>query len=158
MHYSYTCTFCHSDQNIVRYSAVSAGTPSPRLLTELARFKSPIKKLLYSPDDKWLATTTLAGAVDLWRPVSDRRHDNDRHLSLAGHAGSVRDVSFSPDSRRLATVGVEMSVCVWDVAGGGGHLLAAWYGPVSCLSFVDNDVIVVGEATGNRRCLVINQQ
>jgi WD40 repeat protein len=131
------------------YNFSEASSGSAKFVTELPSFGSALKRVLYSPDGAELATTTISGSVQLW-------HACDKYAStshLVGHVSSIKDAGFSPDSRYLATAAVEMSVFVWDVAR--RRLKAAWYGPVSCLDFLSNDVIVTGEATGNRRCLKI---
>jgi len=118
-------------------------------ITELPSLTSTIKRVLYSPDGSTLTATTISGSVQIWQ-TRDGYATVDHFV---GHVSSIRDVAFSPDSRYLATVAVEMSVFVWEVAR--RRLKAAWYGPVSCLDFLSNDVMIVGEATGNRRCLKI---
>jgi len=111
------------------------------------------KRLLYSPDGQLLMTSTISGRVQLWNAVTDLYQSS---TDLEGHSTSIKDAAFSPDSRFLATAAVEMAVHVWDVMAG-GRLHAAWYGPVNCLDFIANDLLVVGEATGNKRYLNITQ-
>ena len=98
-------------------------------------------------------TSTISGRVQLWNAVTDLYQSS---TDLEGHSTSIKDAAFSPDSRFLATAAVEMAVHVWDVTAG-GRLHAAWYGPVNCLDFIANDLLVVGEATGNKRYLNITQ-
>src|SRR6266536_3264925 len=57
--------------------------------------------------DGLLATTGDEGTVLLW---------SIRGSPLQGHAGPVRSVAFSPDSRLLATTGNDETVRLWDVA------------------------------------------
>jgi WD40 repeat protein len=126
-----------------------ARSGSVKFIVELPTFTSTLKRVLFSPDGASLATTTISGSVQLWRTADG--YASASHL--VGHVSSIKDAAFSPDSRYLATAAVEMSVFVWDVER--RRLKAAWYGPVSCLDFLSNDVIIAGEATGNRRCLKI---
>jgi WD40 repeat protein/serine/threonine protein kinase len=66
-----------------------------------------------------------AGAAELEGTEPKRRHWEWRYLEeglprvLAGHAGWVSSVSFSPDGRRLASGSHDSTVRVWDLAGGG---------------------------------------
>jgi len=130
----------------------SDATASVKLIATLPDLGALAKHLIYSPDDQFLMTSTISGRIQLWHATSDLyRVSSD----LEGHATSIKDASFSPDSRFLATAAVEMAVIVWDMSSG-GRMHAAWYGPVNCLDFISNDLLVVGEATGNRRYLRIN--
>jgi eukaryotic-like serine/threonine-protein kinase len=68
--------------------------------------------LAYSPNGRWLAagsgfSDTIVRLWDL--------HDGFRLYSLRGHAGWVRSVTFSRDSRLLASASADQSARVWDV-------------------------------------------
>ena len=126
-------------------------TKGVKLITKLPDLGALTKHLLFSPDGQFLMTSTISGRVQLWNAATDHYRSS---TVLEGHTTSIKDASFSPDSRFLATAAVEMAVHVWDVTAS-GRLHAAWYGPVNCLGFIADDVLVVGEATGNRRYLRI---
>jgi hypothetical protein len=74
----------------------------------------------FSPDAKWLACASGDGTVYLYSfscvlsetPLSERW---DEQLRLEGHKDDVFDISWSPDSRWLATAGVDNTVRVFEI-------------------------------------------
>ncbi|MGE5480745.1 MAG: T9SS type A sorting domain-containing protein [Chloroflexota bacterium] len=75
----------------------------------------PAKRLLFSPDGKYLALcyehgSTGANYVELYKT-----DDWKLYATLAGHTDAIEDMSFSPDSKYLATGGREGTLKVWDV-------------------------------------------
>lgn len=66
----------------------------------------------YSPDGRLLATS-LENDV-----VLHEANDGEVLLRLSGHEEPVQNLSFSGDSRRLATTGLDNTVRVWDVTRG----------------------------------------
>ncbi len=70
----------------------------------------------FSPDGKWLASTTWNDAtLTLWATTTGRQI-----LKLPGHTGDVSDVAFSPDGQWLASTGDDTTVKLWDIATGPG--------------------------------------
>ena len=136
---------------MVLVNVCSDPTKCVKLITALPDLGALTKRLLYSPDGQFLMTSTISGRVQLWNADTNLYQSS---TELQGHSTSIKDASFSPDSRFLATAAVEMAVHVWDMTAG-GRVHAAWYGPVNCLDFVADDILVVGEATGNIRYLKI---
>jgi WD40 repeat protein len=72
-----------------------------------------MKGLAFSPDGRWLASTTPEFHVYLW-DVRTRQPT----MPLTGHTGEVFSVTFSPDGRRLASASLDRTVRVWDVEQG----------------------------------------
>lgn len=71
---------------------------------------------VFSPDGRWLAVS-----ADRTVQLYDARTGQLIH-ELFGHRGDIRDVNFSPDSRRLVTAGGDACVKLWHVSTG-QHLL-----------------------------------
>ncbi len=69
--------------------------------------------MCFSPNGRWLASTSFDGHVGLW-DVHDRR----QLALLPGHLGNAWGAAFSPDGRRLATggTGTKDAVKLWDLA------------------------------------------
>jgi WD40 repeat protein len=68
--------------------------------------------LTWSPDGRWLVAGCHDNAVHLWAPAEDLE------LHMSGYETRLRELSFSHDSKWLATGGGR-DVCVWDCSGPG---------------------------------------
>ena len=68
--------------------------------------------LTWSPDGRWLVAGCHDNAVHLWAPAEDLE------LHMSGYETRLKELSFSQDSKWLATGGGK-DVCVWDCAGAG---------------------------------------
>jgi WD40 repeat protein len=69
-------------------------------------------EVAWSPDGKRLASC-LGGTANVWDADTGRLL-----LTLVGHTAAVRAVVFSPDGRRLATAGDDLTIKMWDAATG----------------------------------------
>jgi eukaryotic-like serine/threonine-protein kinase len=94
---------------------------------------------------------------------------NPERLILRGHAGQVVTVRFSPDSRRLISLGGDGKVVIWDVAEGqqlrqlgpvgyqtlspDGRLLADWEGEEIVIRDASTGATLTRFASGNTRPL-----
>jgi WD40 repeat protein/tRNA A-37 threonylcarbamoyl transferase component Bud32 len=78
----------------------------------------PVYAVTFSLDGRYLATAGKDEGIRIW----DARTGN-RIRTLRGHAGAVRGLAFDP-SGRLASVGDDRAVRIWDAAG--HELLALW--------------------------------
>ena len=75
-------------------------------------YGSAIPALIWSPDGRWLVAGAQDNAVHLWLP------EEDQEFHMSGYETKVRELSFSHDSRWLATGGAR-AACVWDCSGTG---------------------------------------
>ncbi len=73
----------------------------------------PLTGVVYSPDGKYLATSSLDQTVKIWDAVGGTEVN-----TLRGHRDWVRGVAFSPDGRRVASAGADAVVKVWGVPKG----------------------------------------
>jgi WD40 repeat protein len=77
-------------------------------------YGNAIYALTWSPDGRWLVAGCHDNAVHLWAPA-----EADLELHMSGYETRLKELSFSHDSKWLATGGGR-DACVWDCSGAGG--------------------------------------
>ena len=70
---------------------------------------SPIYGVAFSPNGRYLATTSIDGTVDVWDWASGQE------VARVAHEASVFTAAFSPDGRQLATGGDDRTARIWTV-------------------------------------------
>jgi WD40 repeat protein/class 3 adenylate cyclase len=104
-------------------------------LLTLAGHEDWVEAVAFSPDGDRLATASSDGTAKVWdlSPARDTGSETSvaatsgqELLTLVGHEGPVFALSFSPDGTRLATIGADETVKVWDAES--GQELLSWYG------------------------------
>ncbi|MBA4136575.1 MAG: hypothetical protein C0518_04585 [Opitutus sp.] len=75
-------------------------------------YGNAIYALTWSPDRRWLVAGCHDNAVHLWAPAEDLE------LHMSGYETRLKELSFSHDSKWLATGGGR-DACVWDCGGAG---------------------------------------
>ena len=76
-------------------------------------YGNAIYALVWSPDSRWLVAGCHDNAVHLWIPA-----EKDMELHMSGYETRLKELSFSQDSKWLATGGGR-DACVWDCTGAG---------------------------------------
>src|SRR5436853_1860099 len=72
----------------------------------------PPRQAVFSPDGKWLVTSTAGGSVTVW---SVPRLQPARHLR---HEGGAAALALTSDGRLLASAGYDGAIRIWDFATG----------------------------------------
>lgn len=75
-------------------------------------YGNAIYALTWSPDRRWLVAGCHDNAVHLWAPAEDLE------LHMSGYETRLKELSFSSDSKWLATGGGR-DACIWDCSGAG---------------------------------------
>jgi WD40 repeat protein len=75
-------------------------------------YGNTIHALTWSPDGRWLVAGCQDNAVHLWAPAQDLE------LHMSGYETKLKELSFSQDSKWLATGG-GVDACIWDCTGDG---------------------------------------
>ncbi|XP_050427998.1 chromatin assembly factor 1 subunit B [Adelges cooleyi] len=101
---------------------------------DLTKHQKAVNAVRFSPDGQWLATGDDESVIVLWKfkPENCPDHRPDLledseskdlekwvcHSILRGHLEDVYDLSWSPDSKRLISGGVDNKAIIWDVDSG----------------------------------------
>lgn len=103
-----------------------------------------VYKIAFSADGGWLATAHLGGLVSIV-DCNTLRHT----AWLSGHKGTVNALAFSPDSLRLATVGNDNTLRIWQPDTWSEETVMRTEGPLlSCAWSADGSTVAVGGDKG----------
>lgn len=87
----------------------------------LGDFKADVKKILWSPDGKLLASGHFDGSINLWD-----FHTGTLKQSFKGFE-KLLSIAWSPDGRTLASSETERGICFWDLYTGGLSSTISWH-------------------------------
>jgi WD40 repeat protein len=96
----------------IRLLLEQAARPSRARMRALAGHTDKLWDVAYSPDGKWIATTSTDHTARVWDAETGALRATLRH------ADWVVTVAWSPDSRLVASGGSDHTVRVWDVIAG----------------------------------------
>lgn len=77
----------------------------------ISGFKIGVNSVAVSPNGAYIATASLDGSVQLWKP------DGTPLLTMQGHSDRVWTVAFSPDSSTLISSGADGKINFWNLKG-----------------------------------------
>lgn len=77
----------------------------------ISGFKNGVNSIAVSPNGAHIATGSLDGSVQLWRP------DGSLLSTVQGHEDRAWSVTFSPDSSTLMSAGGDGKINLWDLNG-----------------------------------------
>jgi WD40 repeat protein len=109
-------------------------------------YGNAIYALTWSPDGRWLVAGCHDNAVHLWVPTEDLE------LHMSGYEMRLKELSFSGDSKWLATGGGRDG-CLWDCSGAGPEgrepLMLPHDGRVTAVAFQRaHGLLATADATG----------
>lgn len=110
-------------------------------------YGNAIHALIWSPDGRWLVAGCHDNAVHLWAPAEE-----NMELHMSGYEARLKELSFSHDSKWLATGGGR-DACVWDCSGAGPEgrepLLLPHEARVCALAYQNaHGLLAAGSASG----------
>ncbi|MGC4847362.1 helix-turn-helix domain-containing protein [Micromonospora sp. DT15] len=100
----------HLNSNTETQGSVLSAAAAPRR-TELNVGGPSIYTVAFNPDHSLLASAAGDGTIGLWDPAR-----GERIATLSGHTGRTSDLAFADHGRLLASVGIDKSIIIWDVA------------------------------------------
>jgi WD40 repeat protein/serine/threonine protein kinase len=109
----------------------------------------PLQPEANSPDGRWTAKVVPGGPDQV--QVTEKA--TGRSFSLTGHTGGIMHITFSPDSRRIATSSDDRTVKLWDTESGREVLtLRGHTASVLCAAFSpEGDRLVSGSVDRTAR-------
>ncbi|MBN1583152.1 MAG: N-acetylmuramoyl-L-alanine amidase, partial [Anaerolineae bacterium] len=100
-------------------------TENGELLFTLPAHTDAISNIVFSPDGTRLATASADKTARVWNvepytgDAEQGAKEFERALfSLSGHTGSVNDITFSPNGKRLATASADKTARLWNADSG----------------------------------------
>ena len=84
-----------------------------QIVQKLESGSGAVTHLAFSPDGRWLAAGTKAGAVRIWDVQSGKPF-----VDLRGHNGLITSLAFSPDGKLLASGSADTTIRVSEIRAG----------------------------------------
>ena len=100
---------------------IEANTLYTPTVVHAATPNNDVLAVAYSPDGRWLVSSSGDGTVNIWDAITNQRVGDP----LTGHERSIWDIEFAPDSRHLASVScyqvsrfgvcTQSQILLWDI-------------------------------------------
>lgn len=117
-------------------------------LKDLNMHDTDIQAMAFSPDGRLLVVGVGSGKLYIW---NTSQTDVSLFKIATNHASYIKDIKFSTSGRFMVT-SAALSMRVWDVQSD-MTLKCTYYAPVNSASFLNDSIVIAGEATGNRKYL-----
>ena len=117
-------------------------------ITDIKDIKSAITVSEFSPCGSKLCVGLNSGKIYVFD--ADANYVKLKTI-LTDHESYVKDIKFSTSGKHMVT-SAGLSMRIWDVTND-VTLKSTYYSPVNCATFVGDDIILAGEATGNLKML-----
>lgn len=105
---------CGEDKSIIFWTVAADGVWDRNLVVPQCHSRA-VRRISWSPCDKYLASASFDSTVIIWRISENEGTINaDALATLEGHTSEVKCVSWSPSGHLLASCGRDKSVWLWE--------------------------------------------
>lgn len=105
-----------ADVNVM-VDSISQPLPNYKLMHHLQGHSDAISSVKFSPDGRWLATTSNDATLKVWDV-----HSGALMHTFTGHQGGISDLDWSRDSTTIITASDDTSVAAWHLEFDGGRI------------------------------------
>ncbi|HEY9660188.1 MAG TPA: WD40 repeat domain-containing protein, partial [Allocoleopsis sp.] len=141
--FSYKITFSPDSKifTTTAHTAVTLWNREGQKIKTLSTSQGDVMSVIFSPDNRMLATASLDGTVKLWDLKGNLLN------TLLGHREGVENIAFSPDSKVIASAGDDGLIKLWSREGELLTTLSGHQGKIYSVTFSpDGQTLASGSA------------